>query len=140
MNLLEGFVNYTRSGRFYSPRVSISGSGWLSINSTLYKDLGLDSYQGAEFFFNPNNRMVGIKFCCELQSGAYKMNPRVNKEGEKALYMSIKGFVQTYKIVAQGKTAKYSIVQQAKENDTLIILLKPISMEVINGEIEDNKL
>ena len=125
MNILDGFESYSRSGRYYQARVSISGSGWISINSTAYKDLALDKYKFAEFYYNRTTEMIGIKFTLAQQGGMYEMKPRTVKGNEKALYMSIKGFVQNYKIVGQGQTKKYDIFQQELINNDLVVLLKP---------------
>ncbi|MBQ8843618.1 MAG: hypothetical protein IJ016_02380 [Elusimicrobiaceae bacterium] len=128
MNLLEGFENYSRAtGRQYGPRVSISASGWISINTTAYKKLGLSNYKSAEFYYNRENKMVGIKFVTEKVEGAYEMKPRGVRNNEKALYMSIKGFVQNYQIVEKGKNQKYNIFKEETEGNALIVLLKPVS-------------
>ena len=127
MGILDGFESYARvGGRNYKARISISATGWLAINSTAYKELGLDNYKNAEFYYNKASKMVGIKFVSEEQEGMYEMNPREIKNKEKALYMSIKGFVQNYKIVEQEKTQKYEIFKKEIIDKDLIVLLKPI--------------
>ena len=127
MDILDGFESYSRTGgRYYKARVSISASGWIAINSTAYKELGLDNYKSAEFYYNHASHMIGIKFVREQEDGMYELKPRIVRNNEKALYMSIKGFVQNYKIVEQRRTQKYEIFKKEMLDDALIVLLKPI--------------
>lgn len=127
MGILDGFESYSRTGgRYYKARVSISASGWIAINTTAYKELGLDNYKSAEFYYNHSSKMIGIKFVREQQDGMYELKPRIVRNNEKALYMSIKGFVQNYKIVGQNNAQKYEIFKKETVDEDLIVLLKPI--------------
>lgn len=126
MDILEGFESYSRSGRYYQARISISSSGWISINSTAYKELKLDNYKFAEFYYNRASEMIGIKFTYTEHEGMYEMKPRPVKDDEKALYMSVKGFVQSYGIVKQNETKKYKISKKELVATDLIVVLEPI--------------
>ena len=139
MSILDGFENYVRTGRCYKARISVSSSGWLSINSTAYRDLALDNYKFAGFYYNQDSKMIGIKFTSTEQDGMYEMNPRPGKGTEKALYMSIKGFVQTYKIVERNETKKYEIFKTETAGNDLIVLLKPTDNEKEVENVNDNK-
>lgn len=139
MSILDGFENYARTGRCYKARISVSSSGWLAINSTAYRELALDNYKFAGFYYNQDSKMIGIKFTPTEQDGMYEMNPRPGKGNEKALYMSIKGFVQTYKIVERKETKKYEIFKTESAGSDLIVLLKPIVSDKEVKIAENNK-
>lgn len=138
MSLLEGFTEYSKVGRYYSLRISISASGWISFNSTSYKDLNLDKYHFAKFFFNTSSKNIGIKFIMVNEEGAYEMKPRLYNNGkDKALYMPIKGFVQSYKIVPKDKKyIRYSVKETEQGEDSLVVILEP---KKEGGNTEENE-
>ncbi|MBO4707120.1 MAG: hypothetical protein J5594_00985 [Elusimicrobiaceae bacterium] len=138
MGLLDGFSEYSKVGRYYTSRISISNSGWISFNSTSYRDLKLNKYQFAKFFFNTSNRNIGIKFMINNEEGSYEMKPRLYNNGkDKALYMPIKGFVQSNKIVPEDKKyIRYSVKGTEQGEEILVVILEP---KKEGGNIKENE-
>lgn len=126
MSLFDGYEEYSKQGRCYAERVSISSTGGISFNTTAFRELGLQHYHYAAFFFNPQNQCVGIRFSAKELHGGYLLKPRKNAKGEDALYLSIKGFVMTYRISRDKKITKYRIFKQEKLDDNLEVILSPI--------------
>ena len=127
MGLLDGFKEYSKVGRYYSSRISVSRSGWISFNTTSYNDLKLGDYRYAKFFFNIVDKNIGIKFTSQNEEGSYEMKPRIYNDGKnKALYMPVKGFIQNYKIVpANKKYIRYSIKDTELGDGFLVVILEP---------------
>lgn len=125
MNMFDGFERYEKS-RAYSEKISIAATGGISFNTTAYEELNLDRFCFAAFFYNKENKNIGIRFSHEKLDGAYQLKPRVNAKQEKALYLSIKGFVMTYKPIQGVKVQKYKIVNKAENNGILDVILSPI--------------
>lgn len=125
MDLFNGFESYTKS-RSYSERISLSASGGISFNTTAYNELNLEKYAFASFFYNKASRQIGIRFSVDKKEGAYQLKPRDNAKNEKALYLSIKGFVMAYKPVLSGKVQKYEVANKAESEGVLDIVLNPI--------------
>lgn len=132
MSLLENFEGYIKT-RSYAERISISSSGGISFNTTVFERLQLNKYQQASFFYNKNNGYVGILFSNTETPDSYHLSPRKNADGKLALYLSIKGFVMSYKIVPTG-IKKYEIENFEYNGDNLEVVLKPIEREVDNRE------
>ena len=133
MSLLDNFEGYIKT-RSYAERISISSSGGISFNTTVFERLQLNKYQQAAFFYNKNNGYVGIRFSNTETPDSYHLSPRKNADGKLALYLSIKGFVMSYKIVPSGKIKKYEIENFERNGDNLEVILKPIEQEVNNEE------
>ena len=126
MDLFDGFDSYAKS-RSYSERISLSASGGISFNTTAYNELNLGRYSFASFFYNKESKQIGIRFSVNKKEGAYQLKPRDNSKNEKALYLSIKGFVMTYKPVPSGKVQKYKIANRAEKEGILDVVLSPIT-------------
>lgn len=128
MSLLENFESYIKT-RSYAERISISGSGGISFNSTAVENLKLNQYQYASFFYNKANGYVGVKFSNIASADAYHLSPRTNSDGKLALYLSIKGFVTSYSIVPAKEIKKYKVEDSALNGNDLEVVLKPIAQE-----------
>lgn len=129
MSLLDSFESYTKI-RSYAERISISASGGISFNTTVFEKLNLEKYQYASFFYNRNNGYVGVRFTNQETSDSYRLNPRKNTDGRWALYLSIKGFVMSYKVVPSGKVRKYKLEKFEKNENILEVVLSPLDLEV----------
>lgn len=134
MSLLDNFESYIKT-RSYAERISISATGGISFNTTVFERLGLDQYRQASFFYNRNGGYVGIRFSNKESPDSYHLSPRQNTDGKWALYLSIKGFVMSYKIVPMGqKIKKYEIEKFEKNGEDLEVVLKPVEQEVEGTE------
>lgn len=136
MALLDSFESYTKT-RSYNDRISISATGGISFNSTVCARLGICAYQYATFFYNKSQNLIGIRFSKVETDNSYHLNPRPNTDGKLALYLSIKGFVMQYKLVASGKIKKYEVALHEKNGEDLEVILKPITQE---DNTEEQKL
>lgn len=137
MSLLQNFESYIKT-RSYAERISISGSGGISFNTTAFERLHLHQYRYATFFYSKSDECVGIKFSNTETPDSYRLNPRKNADGKLALYLSIKGFVMSYKLVPSGKIKKYKIANSGKNGEDLEVILKPREMEVEEREESEN--
>ncbi len=129
MSILQHFESYIKT-RSYAERISISGSGGISFNTTVFERMNLGKYAYAAFFYNTSNGYVGIRFSNTETPDSYHLSPRKNADGKLALYLSIKGFVMSYKIVPTGKIKKYEIENFEYAENDLEVVLKPIEQEV----------
>lgn len=125
MDMFENFETYEKKGRFYSPRISLSGSGWISFNSTAYEELSLSKYKYCVFLYNASTKEIGVKFTNIECSGSYELKPRENSEGKKSVYILIKGFALKYKIKVESKFLKFDIKNKAEKEGELWIILSP---------------
>ena len=112
------FERFTKTGRGYTPKVSIWQRGQIGFNRGAAEKFKLDDYQYAILYFDRDENKIGIKFTNNAnEDGACKII-----RGATGAFISAKPFLAYYDIPHE-KTQKYDVAYNEK-NDLYVISLK----------------
>lgn len=89
------FVRYTKKGRSFTPKISISAAGMISFNSAARKQFDLEKYDLCVLFYDPDARLVGVKPTNDKkEEGARKLRMRVSTGAD----VSARSFLNYFQI------------------------------------------
>lgn len=117
------FEKYTQTGRGYKPKISIWGKGQIGFNQGAKLAYELEKYQFVEFYYDKENKKIGLKFTQEAGDGA--KNLKLRGTGASA---SAKAFLDYYGILYEGKTKTYDVIYD-NENQLYVIDLNKATDE-----------
>ena len=110
------FIKFTEHGRSYTPKVSISRSGMLSLNDGARKRFGLDDRQVCVLYYDPDTKRIGIEFTTDASvDGARKVRLR-----ETGADIAAKSFLQYFDICVE-QTMLYTL---ETENDGELVTIQ----------------
>jgi len=116
------FKRFTKTGRVYTPIVSIWRRGQIGFNRGAVEKFKVNDYQYAILFFDEDERKIGIQLTNDgSEEGVCKIT-----KGETSSFISAKPFL-TYHDIPLRKTLRYNI-RRDEDNDLYIVdLNEPIN-------------
>jgi hypothetical protein len=111
---IMAFERFTKSGRGYSPKVSIWKRGQIGFNQGAVERFNLKNFDYAVLFYDKNEKRIGVKFVNDQsEEGANKII-----KGKTGIFFSAKAFLDYYDI-SHSETTKCD-VNYDEENDLYV--------------------
>ena len=111
------FEKFTRVGRGYKPKVSITRSGLLGFNQGAVKHFELDKYDWAILYYDKDGGRIGIELTNdENEEGVCKLRKRTSGAD-----VSARSFFEFYRI-SYDKTNRYDATWDDNEDKIIVTL------------------
>ena len=111
------FERFTRVGRGYKPKVSITRSGLLGFNQGAVKHFELDKYDWAILYYDKDGGRIGIELTNdENEEGVCKLRKRTSGAD-----VSARSFFEFYRI-SYDKTNRYDATWDDNEDKIIVSL------------------
>lgn len=108
------FERFTKTGRGYTPKVSIWTRGQIGFNQGAVEKYNLKDFNFVVLFYDRDERKIGVRFTNDSsEDGANKII-----KGKTGIFVSAKAFLDYYDIT-HVKTKRYDIAYDS-ENDLYI--------------------
>ena len=112
------FERFTKIGRGYKPKISITKSGLIGFNQGAVKHLNLTDYECAVLYYDKDNHRIGIGLTNDdNEVGTCRLRKR-----ESGADVSAKSFLEYYKIDYE-ETNRYDAIWDDSE-DKIVVNLK----------------
>ena len=112
------FERFTKTGRGYTPKVSIWTRGQIGFNQGAVERFKLKDFDYAVLFYDRDERKIGVRFTTEAsEDGANKI-----VKGKTGVFISAKAFLDYYQIDHR-KTRRYDVAHD-NENDLYVFTLQ----------------
>ena len=113
------FEKFTKSGRSYKPKVSITGSGLIGFNNGSVKRFDLNKYEYAVLYYDREGQRIGVALTNEENDeGVCKLRNRASGAD-----ISARSFFDFYEI-DYSETCKYDAVWDESENMIVVDISK----------------
>jgi hypothetical protein len=110
------FERFTKTGRGYTPKVSIWTRGQIGFNQGAVERFKLRDFNFAVLYYDRDERKIGVQFTnIESEEGANKV-----VKGKTGIFISAKAFLDYYDIT-HSKTKKYNV---SYDTETGIYVIK----------------
>jgi len=111
------FERFTRTGRGYKPKVSVTKNGMIGFNQGSVQRFKLEDYQYAILYFDKENKRIGVELSNdENEEGVCKLRQRTSGAD-----VSAKAFFDFYGI-GYSSTTRYDAVWDDGEKRIIICL------------------
>ncbi|MDD5749457.1 MAG: hypothetical protein PHO91_01560 [Patescibacteria group bacterium] len=94
-------------GTKISRKISITKSNSFGIPPTFYKENDLDSYDYANLYYDPGNKIIGLEFSNNSEPGSFKLTRHGTGDKTSASFVA-RSFFKTYNIDSKKYYGRYS--------------------------------
>jgi len=96
---IDRLVKHTGTGKSFAPKVSLSSGGLISISDAATKKYGVDTFDYAILYYDPEASLVVIQLTNEKEPGTMKIRHRIT-----GAYIAAASFIGNFEIKISATT------------------------------------